>query len=114
MAPTMRWEGYVQLAFAEVCQAGAGSLQVSRRLTAALDDLLVVATPSRRPVLEQQLAQLEDLTRSATPREGDRAAALFADPVGIGSSEDLLTADGSEAPTGRDGAAASGSGPGRA
>ncbi|MEJ7741135.1 MAG: DUF2254 family protein [Nocardioidaceae bacterium] len=58
LAPTMQWQGFVQVAFDEIRQAGAGSPQVSRRLKAALDDLLTVAPPERRPALEHQLALL--------------------------------------------------------
>ena len=46
---TMSWDGYVRLAFDELRLAGAGSPQVARRLRAALEDILTVAPPERRP-----------------------------------------------------------------
>ena len=40
VVPSMDWDAYVHLAFDEIRLAGAGSPQVSRRLQAALEDLL--------------------------------------------------------------------------
>ena len=61
------WDDYVNLAFTEVRLAGAGSPQVARRLNAALEDLLTVASERRRPVLELQ----RDLLRAAIERRYD-------------------------------------------
>lgn len=91
LAPTMGWDGFVRVAFDEIRQAGAGSPQVSRRLKAALDDLLTVAPPDRRPVLEHQLALLGELAAVAAPTDADREAALVPDPSGIGSAAELVT-----------------------
>jgi uncharacterized membrane protein len=76
--PTMDWDAYVHLAFDEIRLAGAGSPQVSRRLIAALSDLIGHAPSDRRPALVEQLELLteqirqlsrdgRDLRRSATP-----------------------------------------------
>src|SRR4028119_388261 len=51
VVPTLTWDGFVHLAFDEIRQAGAGSPQVSRRLRAALNDLLSVAAPDQEPAL---------------------------------------------------------------
>lgn len=91
VVPTMRWGGYVRVAFDEIRQAGAGSPQVSRRLKAALDDLLTVAPPDRRPALEHQLALLGGLADAAAHSAADRQAALVRDPSGIGSAAELIT-----------------------
>jgi uncharacterized membrane protein len=53
------WDDYVQLAFQEICLAGAGSPQVTRRLEEALLDLREVAPPERRGALDEQLALLQ-------------------------------------------------------
>jgi uncharacterized membrane protein len=90
VVPTMRWEGYVRLAFDEIRQAGAGSPQVARRLRAALEDLLRVAPPERRPPLEQQLALLADLAVEAAGTGADREAALHPDASGLGSAVELV------------------------
>ena len=65
----MAWDALVHLAFDEVRLAGAESPPVSRRLRAALEDLLTVAPADRRGVLVQQL----DLLRSSTDAAGDDA-----------------------------------------
>lgn len=93
LVPTITWEGLVHLAFDEIRQAGAGSPQVSRRLVAALEDLLLVAPPERRAPLQQQLDLLGETSSRAAVTATDREAALVADVSGIGSAADLLSQD---------------------
>jgi uncharacterized membrane protein len=93
LIPTMRWEGFVQVAFDEIRQAGASSPQVSRRMKAALDDLLSVAPPERRPALERQLALLDELASVAAHSPADREGAMDPDAAGIGSADRLVTPD---------------------
>lgn len=90
VVPTMGWEGYVRISFDEIRQAGAGSPQVSRRLVAALDDLLTIAPPDRRAALEHQLVLLGDRTAVAAYSDDDRKAALVPDSSGIGSAAELV------------------------
>ena len=82
---TMSWENYVHLAFDEIRMAGAGSPQVSRRLVAALTDLLRVALPERVGVLEEQLALLHAATEEAMYDERDARLALDPDREGLGA-----------------------------
>lgn len=89
--PTLRWEGYVRIAFDEIRQAGAGSPQISRRLKAALDDLLLITPPDRQAPLQEQLDLLFNVAANAASNEADRDAAMIADPSGIGSAQNLLT-----------------------
>lgn len=91
VAPTMCWDGYIRLAFDEIRQAGAGSPQVSRRLKAALDDLLTIASPERRPALQRQSDLLDSLAATAASSDLDRQAALAPDSSGIGSGAGLVT-----------------------
>ena len=56
---------------------------MTRRLRAALDDILAVAPADRRPTLEHHLALLEDLAGAAARTDADRVAALVPDPSGI-------------------------------
>jgi uncharacterized membrane protein len=81
--PTMEWEGFVALAFDEMIEAGRLSPQVPRRLAAALEDLLRLAPPDRRPQLEERLRRVHE-----------RAAQddVIADQEGIGSGADLRPA----------------------
>lgn len=87
------WEGYVQLAFDEIRQMGTGSAQVTRRLTAALHDLLTVAPPERRAPLTRQL---ELLQAAVAQNEGpsDERYWMAEDAQGIGSFGALRSADG--------------------
>ena len=78
------WDGLVHLAFDEVRLAGAESPPVTRRLRAALDDLLTVAPPERRRALEEQLDLLSASTESAGGDHRDVAFARHPDGQGIG------------------------------
>ena len=91
VVPTMQWHGFVQLAFDEIRQVGAASPQVSRRLRAALDDLLMVSPADRRAPLEKQLASLEELVSRMAETDADREAGMVPDPSGIGSATVLVT-----------------------
>ena len=82
--PTMRWTDYVHLAFDEIRLAGAGSPQVSRRLTAALQDLIEIAPADRQPALREQLELLHAAVEESAVAPADRAFALVPDMQGIG------------------------------
>ena len=82
--PMMSWEDYVHLAFDEIRLAGCGSPQVSRRMTAALEDLIAVAPADRRPPLCQQLELLQQSVRESDRAAPDRDFALQPDMQGIG------------------------------
>jgi uncharacterized membrane protein len=87
----MNWDGYVRLGFDEIRLAGAGSPQVARRLRAALEDLMTVAPPERRPALDRQLELLDDGVRRAFDDDADIDAALIPDMQGIGSGPDVMS-----------------------
>jgi uncharacterized membrane protein len=82
--PAMNWEAYVHLAFDEIRLAGAHSPQVSRRLVAALRDLLDVAPPERRRVVADQLRLLTEALRDSDRDDADRVMAAEPDSQGIG------------------------------
>ena len=100
LVPTLTWDGFVHLAFDEIRQAGAGSPQVSRRLRAALDDLLTVATEQQKPALHHQLTQLRQLVSASAATDSDRELAMLPDSSGIGSAAALVTPSrpGTDAP----------------
>jgi len=88
--PTMDWAAYVHLSFDEIRLAGAGSPQVTRRMIAALQDLLDVVPTERRPPVERQLALLR---QAVTELERDRTDLEFADRadgqgIGVAASAD--------------------------
>jgi uncharacterized membrane protein len=83
--PAMNWDGYVHLSFDEIRLAGARSPQVSRRLAAALEDLIDVVPPDRRTVLREQLDLLRDGVRDIGRAAPDEASALTPDGQGLGT-----------------------------
>jgi uncharacterized membrane protein len=93
-ARQITWEGYVKLAFEELTLAGAGSPQVTRRLFAALDDLLATAPPDRRPPLERQRELLAAAVEDAYGDWRQAAAAQVPDIQGIGSGADVAAPPG--------------------
>ena len=83
--PTMDWDSYVHLAFDEIRLAGAASPQVSRRLIAALTDLIDYAPSDRRPALVEQLELLQGAI-CKLPRDGtDLHRSSVADGQGLGA-----------------------------
>ncbi len=84
--PTLDWDAYVHLAFDEIRLAGAMSPQISRRMRAALDDLLDVAPAVRRPPLLRQLALLDDVVHRSSRQRSDVHFAMRPDSQGIGSA----------------------------
>ena len=83
--PTMDWDSYVHLAFDEIRLAGAASPQVSRRLIAALTDLIEYAPSDRRPALVEQLELLEGAI-CELPRAGpDLHRSAVGDGQGLGA-----------------------------
>jgi uncharacterized membrane protein len=79
----MQWDDYVHLAFDEIRQAGAASPQVTRRLHAAIDDLLAIAPAERRAVLREQSSLLDQAVEERVP-EAERALYISGDRLGLG------------------------------
>jgi uncharacterized membrane protein len=82
--PTMDWDAYVALAFDEIRLAGTASPQVTRRLTAAIEDLMSVVPPERRPALIAQHELLRDAVNSSDRAPRDIDFAVSRDTQGIG------------------------------
>ncbi|MFB6849204.1 DUF2254 domain-containing protein [Streptomyces sp. NPDC056373] len=82
--PVPGWTELVDLGFTEARGCAVGSPQISRRMLAGLDDLLLLAPPERRePLLRHRelLRQAVDLAAATPP---DRDFALRPDRQGIG------------------------------
>ena len=84
VVPVMDWDAYVHLGFDEIRLAGAGSPQVTRRLSEALADLETVARPDRLPALWRQRELLTEAVGEAVTQERDVSFALESDRQGIG------------------------------
>ena len=78
--PALTWEECLDLAFTEITDYGASSVQVVRRLLAAYDAIEAAAGPGRRDGLARRRAALLD--RSADG--GLAPASLRPDPLGLG------------------------------
>jgi uncharacterized membrane protein len=85
IVPTMSWDDYLELAFDEIRLAGATSPQVSRRMRAALLDLLTVVPADRWESVRKQL-RLLDAATNAEVAESERGLMLGADAAGIGTN----------------------------
>ncbi|AMW14043.1 hypothetical protein A4E84_33865 [Streptomyces qaidamensis] len=82
--PVPDWTELVDLGFAEVRGCAVDSPQISRRMLAGLDDLLLLAPPERREPLLRHRELLRQAVDLAAPTASDRDFALRPDRQGIG------------------------------
>jgi uncharacterized membrane protein len=80
------WEDFLDLAFAEVRFYGAKSVQVMRRLTALMSDLLESLPEPRRAALRRQQRRLESTIAHSFPNLEDRLEASAEDREGMGQT----------------------------
>ncbi|MFC5173159.1 DUF2254 domain-containing protein [Streptomyces mutomycini] len=78
------WTDLVDLAFEEIRWCAAASPQVTRRMLAGLDDLLLLAPEERREPLHRHRALLVEAVERTVPGAAGRAFALRPDRQGIG------------------------------
>ncbi|HET6663930.1 MAG TPA: DUF2254 domain-containing protein [Acidimicrobiales bacterium] len=83
VVPRPTWDDYVHLAFDEIRHFGIASLQIPRRLRAALVDLKAAAAVERHGVLDRQLAALDAAVSREYGVPDERAMAAGADPQGL-------------------------------
>ena len=85
--PVPTWQDYLALAFDEIRQFGAASIQVGRRLRAALVGLSdTIAVDERRAAVQQYLDHLNLGIGQSSFDDQDRAAAQQEDRQGLGLS----------------------------
>ncbi len=84
VTPFMTWDDYVHLAFDEIRLAGAASPQITRRLRAALEDLLTVAPFGRKRPLREQLDLLQSGIRGSISEATDQKSSSRSDASGLG------------------------------
>ncbi|MFF9102275.1 DUF2254 domain-containing protein [Streptomyces rubrogriseus] len=82
--PVPGWAELVDLGFAEVRACATGSPQVTRRLMAGLDDLLLLVPSERRAPLLRHRELLRQAVERTAPTAAERAFALRPDRQGIG------------------------------
>lgn len=78
------WADLVDLGFEEIRRCATGSPQVTRRLLAGIDDLVVLAGPERQRPLIRHRALLVQAVERAVPDAAEREFALLPDRQGIG------------------------------
>ncbi|MFH0515846.1 DUF2254 domain-containing protein [Streptomyces sp. M41] len=82
--PVPGWTELVDLGFTEVRGCALGNPQVSRRMLAALDDLLLLAPEDRREPLLRHRELLRQAVDETARNPADRTFALHPDRQGIG------------------------------
>ncbi|MBC9713496.1 DUF2254 domain-containing protein [Streptomyces sp. TRM66268-LWL] len=82
--PVPGWEELVDLGFAEIRRHASDQPQVTRRMLAGLDDLLLLAPAERSRPLLRHRALLVEAVAAVVPQAADRAFALQPDHQGIG------------------------------
>jgi uncharacterized membrane protein len=85
--PTTTWEDYLALAIDETRHFGEGSVQVTRRLRALLEDLRESVPESRRPPIDAQLELVDASASRAFSDQGDQLAAAARDRQGLGATD---------------------------
>ena len=83
--PAPSWGDFVSLALDETRQFGDGSVQVTRRLRALLEDLRDAVPEPRRAAVEEQLTLLDSAADRTFTDLGDRATAGVRDRQGLGA-----------------------------
>ena len=98
--PRPTWDDYLNLASTEIRQFGGTSIQVARRLTAMLNELMASVPPARIPGLQRQLEILQKTCQRSFPEAEDRALALIGDMQGVGGAgrNDSPGSNGKEIP----------------
>ena len=83
--PSPDWSDLLELGLDEIRAYGADSVQVCRRLRAALEDLRATTPELRHPLLDEHLRRLEASVRLAFPSGSpDLEPALGTDRLGLG------------------------------
>jgi hypothetical protein len=80
------WDDYLALAFDEIRQFGASSVQIMRRLRAALIGLQGITSESRAAAIHQYLLHLEWAIERAQLDPQDKLTASQEDQQGLGFS----------------------------
>ena len=87
--PTPSWEDYLTLAIDETRHYGEGSVQVSRRLRALLQDLREAVPEFRRSAIDAELELVDASAARAFADLGDRRSAAARDRQGLGAADVL-------------------------
>jgi uncharacterized membrane protein len=84
IVPLPTWEDVLRLSFDEIQSYGAGSVQVMRRMTALMADLIAAAPEERRAALASRQKRLERAIARAFTDRDDQLDASVEDRQGLG------------------------------
>ena len=84
---TPSWEDFVTLAFTEIRLAGAGQVQIARRLRSMIDQLVATLPAHRHQALEREAVRLTKTIEVAYRLPDDLALARIADVQGLGAPD---------------------------
>jgi uncharacterized membrane protein len=85
---TPDWEDFVCLAVTEIRHFGGASIQITRRLRAMLENLILTLPPSRAGLLRRELALLQRTSERLFAEPEDRALAEVSDFQGVGGKHE--------------------------
>ncbi|TDY21380.1 putative membrane protein [Paraburkholderia sp. BL6665CI2N2] len=83
---TPNWEDFVHISFREIRQYGAGSIQIARRLRAAIENLIQSLPAHRHDALRVELTLIDRAITTTHPFPEDLALARIPDSQGLGGS----------------------------
>ena len=83
---TPNWEDFVHISFREIRQYGGGSIQIARRLRAAIENLIQTLPEHRHDALRVELTLLDRAIVSTHLFAEDLALARIPDSQGLGGS----------------------------
>jgi len=86
--PVPSWQDFLTLAVDETRQFGEGSVQVTRRLRALLEDLREASPEFRRAAIDTELELVDAAADRAFTDRGDRLSAAARDRQGLGAAVD--------------------------
>jgi uncharacterized membrane protein len=84
LTPGRTWADYLTLAVTEIREYGSGSIQVTRRLRAILEDLQGTVRPENRPAVDAEIAKLDATIATGFAGSVDKDQARAGDRQGIG------------------------------
>ena len=84
VVPFPTWDDLLQLAFVEILFCGATSVQVMRRMTALVEDLVLALPERRRPRIEYWGERIKATAARAFADDESRIEALKGDRQGLG------------------------------
>jgi uncharacterized membrane protein len=83
---TPNWEDFVHISFREIRQYGASSIQIARRVRAAIENLIQTLPEYRHEALRVELTLLDRAIASKHPFPEDVALARIPDSQGLGGA----------------------------